>query len=110
MPVEEFSIKLPPREVRSSFLARATMVNVLLLLAMIVPFTVLAFRPPAAEEEAQRERLQELESRRDRFVIERTRLRQKCELVAKDPEYLELMARDRLQMQKDGEYIFRFED
>jgi cell division protein FtsB len=110
MTVEEFSVKLPPREARSSFLARATMVNVLLLLAMIVPFSVLAFRPPAAEEEAQRVRLRELEDRRDRLVAEKARLRQKSDLIAKDPEYLELMARDRLQMQKDGEFVFRFED
>ena len=110
MPVKEFSVKLPPREGRSSFLARATMVNFLLLVAMIVPFCVLAFRPPAAEEEAQRGRLRELEGRRDELVTEKARLRQKCDLVVNDPEYLELMARDRLQMQKDGKFIFRFED
>src|SRR3954468_464780 len=110
MPVEEYAVKLPPREGRSSFLARATTINVLLLLAMVVPFAVLAFRPPAEEEEAQRHHLRELETRRDLLVLEKARLRQKSELIQKDPEYLELMARDRLQMQKDGEFIFRFED
>ncbi len=110
MSLEEFSIDTPPRLGRSSFLARATMVNVLLLLAMIVPFCLLAFRPPAAEEAAQRARLQELESRRDQLMVEKARLRQKSDLVANDPEYLELMARDRLMMQKDGEFIFRFEN
>lgn len=110
MSAEEFSVKLPPREGRSSFMARATMVNFLLLLAMIVPFCVLAFRPPAAEEEAQRGHLRELEGRRDALVIEKARLRQKSDLIASDPEYLEIMARDRLLMQKDGEFIFRFED
>ena len=64
MSAEEFSIPLPPREARPGFFARATMFNVLLLLVMIVPFSVLAFRPPAAEEEAQRERLRDLEGRR----------------------------------------------
>jgi cell division protein FtsB len=110
MPVEEYAVKLPPREGRSSFLARATTVNILLLLAMVVPFTVLAFRPPAAEEEAQHQRLRDLEQHRDLLVREKARLRQKSELILKDPEYLELMARDRLQMQKDGELVFRFED
>ncbi|MCE9519002.1 MAG: septum formation initiator family protein [Verrucomicrobia bacterium] len=110
MPIEEFSMKAPHSQGRSSFLARATMFNVLLLLAMIVPFCVLAFRPPAAEEAAQRARLHELESRRDGLMSDKARLRQKSDLVANDPEYLELMARDRLMMQKDGEYIFRFED
>ncbi len=110
MSVEKFTSKLTPSEGRSSFLARATMVNILLLLAMIVPFTVLAFRPPAAEEAAQRTRLQDLESQRAGLVLEKARLRQKSDLVANDPEYLELMARDRLMMQKDGEFIFRFED
>lgn len=110
MSIEEFSVKPPHREGRSSFLARATALNILLLVAMIVPFSVLAFRPPAAEEEAQRARLRGLEKRRDGLVQEKARLRQKCDLVVTDPEYLELMARDRLQMQKDGEFIFRFED
>ena len=110
MPADEFAVKLPPREGRSSLLARATAVNVLLLVAMVVPFTVLAFRPPAAEEEAQRRLLRELEGRRDQLVREKARLRRKSELIQQDPGYLELMARDRLQMQKDGEVIFRFED
>lgn len=110
MPVKDFSINPAHGEGRSSFFARATTFNIMLLLAMIVPFTVLAFRPPAAEEADQREKLRELENRRDGLITEKARLRQKSDLIAGDPEYLELMARDRLMMQKDGEYIFRFED
>jgi len=50
-----------------------------------------------------------LEEERGALRTERAQLRQKMDLIQKDPDYLEVMARDRLQMQKDGEIILRFE-
>jgi len=45
-----------------------------------------------------------------RIVVEHvTRLRQEHRLLKTDREYLENVARDRLNMQREGEYIIRIE-
>ena len=47
---------------------------------------------------------------RDAKQAERDRLQLKYDLIRKDKDYLEIMARDRLEMQKDGEVILRFSE
>ena len=51
-----------------------------------------------------------MELLRDAKKEELSRKEQKSDLIKNDPEYLEVMARDRLQLQKDGEKVFRFEE
>jgi cell division protein FtsB len=93
-----------------SFLMKWTKVNLCLLLTLVIPFCVFAFRPPVRQEIAEREKLAKIEERRDELLAEKSRLRRKIDLISRDPDYLEVIARDKLQMQKDGELVFRFED
>ena len=97
-------------EERPGFFIKLTKLNLCLLLSLVVPFCILSFRPPVAEEKAELESLAKAEARRDVLLADKTRLRRKLDLIRKDPEYLEVMARDKLKMQKDGELIFSFAD
>jgi cell division protein FtsB len=109
MPQEEFGYDGPETD-RPNFLARLVRLNRYLLALLIIPAAVLYFRPPLKEQEAARTRLVELTARRDGLKADAERLQRKLELIKTDPDYLESMARDRLNLQKDGEIILRFED
>ena len=109
MKSEEFAYDIPAHEHGGRWLARVTVFNFCLLTALIVPLLFLYYKSPAHQEDAERAKLFQLEANRDALRGERVQLRQKLDLVQKDPDYLEVMARDRLQMQKDGEIILRFE-
>mgnify|MGYP001804321838 CR=1 FL=1 len=60
------------------------------------------------QEELQSEinRLSQIETAKEEQVV---RLRQEHRLLKTDKEYLESVARDRLELQRPGEYIFRIE-
>lgn len=99
-----------PETDRPNFLARLVRLNRYLLALLVIPAAVLYFRPPLKEQEAARAKLAEVTTRRDELKADAERLQRKLELIKTDPEYLESMARDRLNLQKDGEIILRFED
>lgn len=109
MKSEEFAYDMPAHANGGGWLARATVFNLCLLVALIIPLLFLYYKSPAHQEEAERNKLAQMEENRDALRSERSQLRQKLDLIQKDREYLEVMARDRLQMQKDGEIILRFE-
>lgn len=109
MKSEEFDYDMPSHARRGGWLARATVFNLCVLVALIVPLLFLYYKSPARQESAERAKLALLETNREELRGERAQLRQKLDLIQKDPDYLEVMARDRLQMQKDGEIILRFE-
>jgi len=58
------------------------------------------------ELQAEIDRLAIIQSEKESQV---TRLRQEHRLLKTDKEYLETVARDRLNMQKEGEYIIKIE-
>lgn len=109
MKSEEFAYDMPSHESGGGWFARATVFNLCLLSALIIPLLLHYYKSPAHQEEVERSKLAQLEVSRDALRGERSQLRQKLDLIQKDPDYLEVMARDRLQMQKDGEIILRFE-
>lgn len=109
MPTEEFGFEGPEQD-RPNFLGRLVRLNRYLLALLVIPVALLYFRPPVKEQEEARQRLADLASHRDQLKAEAERLQRKLELIKSDPEYLESMARDRLNLQKDGEIILRFED
>ena len=109
MKSEEFAADLPSHKKGGGWLFRATVFNLCLFTALIVPMLFLYYKSPASQEETERAKLAQLEEERGALRTERAQLRQKMDLIQKDPDYLEVMARDRLQMQKDGEIILRFE-
>lgn len=58
------------------------------------------------ELKAEKNRLTQIRDDRDTRVVA---LRQEHRLLKTDKEYLETVARDRLNMQRDGEYVIRIE-
>jgi cell division protein FtsB len=102
----------PPssQEEGTGWLMWGTWLNLAVLLTLIIPVLFLKFRPPVQQEQTTQAAMQKQVDRRDARLAERDRLQLKLDLIRKDKEYLEVMARDRLQMQKDGELILRFEN
>ena len=80
-----------------------------LLLCLIVPAILLCFRNPLHEQTAMREHLTTLKEQRDALQAERDKLLRRKTWIEQDDAYLELMARDRLNRQKEGEYVLRFD-
>ncbi len=99
-----------PEEEKPGWLMWGTWLNLALLLVLIVPFLFLKFRPPLAAERAEQQKVDEKVAERDAKQAERDHLQLKYDLIRKDKDYLEIMARDRLEMQKDGEVILKFSE
>src|SRR5436190_4576801 len=93
---EEIGYAIPAAE-RPGILARLVRMNRYLLLLLFPVAGVIFFRPPYAELEHAQQRLREKEVVRDTLKERAARQEQKLELIKNDPEYLEDMARDRLQ-------------
>jgi hypothetical protein len=94
---------------RSKLLSGLVKVNRYLLALLIVPAGLIYFWPPFEDRQAALDRLDALTVQRDALKQRATLMEQKLELIQKDEDYLEAMARDRLHLQKDGEVIVRFE-
>ena len=109
MPPEEIGYAIPAAE-RRGLLSGLVRMNRYLLLLLIIPAGIIGFWPDYKELEQAQHRLGVLELQRDTAKGKSARLEKKLELIKTDPEYLEAMARDRLQLQKDGEKVFRFEE
>jgi cell division protein FtsB len=109
MPHEEYGYDLPSSE-RPGIFTRLVKLNRTLLFLLIIPAGIIYFWPPLKEQEAARQQLDTLVMQRDGLKADAALLQQKLDLIKNDPEYLEVMARDRLHLQKDGEIILRFED
>ena len=108
MPPEEIGYAIPAAE-RRGLLSGLVRLNRYLLLLLLIPAGIIGFWPDYKRLEQERHRLSVLELQRDTAREKAARLEKKLELIKTDPEYLEAMARDRLQLQKDGEKVFRFE-
>lgn len=109
MPPEEIGYAIPAAE-RPGVLTRLVRFNRYLLLLLIIPAAVIGFWPPYKDLEHARQRLAELELVRDTHKDKAARLEKQLDLIKNDKDYLEVIARDRLHMQKDGEKVLRFED
>ncbi len=75
----------------------------------IVTLIVCAFLPELKLQRDQNARVEQLRAdlaHEKQIVDERTRV---VELLKNDPAYVETIARDRLDLMKDGETIFRFD-
>ena len=80
---------------------------VLFLLVMAVILTL--FLPEMDKQRELEAELAELEGVRDAMLYRRQKLAARLEWMKTEPEYLETIARDRLDMHKDGELILRIE-
>ena len=105
------------RELRASdplprweFWMRAVLkVGRFVLLLLIVPVIYVLCDNPMDTQLAMRAKLEQLKTSRDSLKGERDRLKRRADWLKSDNAYLETAARDRLHLQKEGEYVFRFE-
>ncbi len=79
------------------------------LLLLVVPVIYVLCDNPMDEQLAMRTKLDQLKQQRDVLKDDRDKLLRRMEWLKNDDAYLEMAARDRLQMQKEGEYVLRFE-
>ena len=78
------------------------------LLLLIVPVAYVLCENPLDTQNAMRTKLEELKGQRKELQADRDKLLRRMEWIKSDNAYLEMAARDRLQMQKEGEYVLRF--
>jgi cell division protein FtsB len=88
-----------------------TLNRLIVFLIFITVGTVLFFffQPELSKLADMQRRLTELETTKERITVEQLRLEREKELLSKDPEYLENIARDKLDLMKPGETIFRLD-
>jgi len=67
------------------------------------------FQPELAKLQEMQRRYGELETNRNLATVEQLRLSREKELLKTDPEFLENVARDKLDLMKPGETIFRLD-
>jgi hypothetical protein len=109
MPYQDDDVEALSDERPSLFAFGGRMMRYLAAL-MLLPISLFTFWPPLNDEKMGREIVQHLKVRRDTLRAQAGANRQKLELLRTDPEYLEIMARDRLQLHKEGETIVRFDN
>jgi cell division protein FtsB len=79
------------------------------LLLLIIPVVYVLCDNPMDEQAAMRNKLDQLKVQRDTLKTDRDKLLRRMEWIKNDNAYLEMAARDRLHLQKEGEYVLRFE-
>ena len=85
-----------------------SILRVLLLLAVVLVIVSL-FLPPYKKLTQSRTEIENLQSQVNDQKILLARQTREVSLLKTDPTYLETMARDRLDLMKEGETIFRLE-
>ncbi len=68
------------------------------------------FKEPLAEQNAMRAKLSALRAESEGLRLERDKMLRRLSWIQTDDNYLEMEVRDRLNLQKGGEYVLRFED
>ncbi len=81
-----------------------------LLLALGVAGGVFYYRQPIAEPKDLQASIKRLTAEKTALETERDRLVNRVEWAKNDDSYLEILARDRLNKQKDGEVILRLKE
>lgn len=80
------------------------------LVLLVVPVVYVLCDNPIDEQLVMRTRLDQLKVERETLKGERDKLLRRMEWIKSDNAYLETAARDRLNLQKQGEYVLRFEE
>jgi cell division protein FtsB len=79
------------------------------LMLLVAPVIYVLTYHPMDTQLAMRVKLDELSGQRAQLRDERDKLLRRMEWIKDDDAYLETAARDRLHLQKEGEYVIRFE-
>ena len=99
-----------PTAVTDRWLARLNALAKMVLVALIFFGIFLFFKQPLAEQNAMRDKLEDLQAQSDELREKRDALLRQLSWIESDVGYLEIMARDRFNMHKSGEYVIRFRD
>ncbi|WP_395746986.1 septum formation initiator family protein [Prosthecobacter sp.] len=78
------------------------------LLLLVVPVVYVLCDNPIDTQHAMRTKLDQLKEQRDKLQSDRDKLLRRMEWIKNDNAYLEMAARDRLHLQKEGEFVLRF--
>ncbi|WP_395736822.1 septum formation initiator family protein [Prosthecobacter sp.] len=78
------------------------------LLLLVVPVVYVLCDNPMDTQNAMRSKLEQLKDQRDALQADRDKLLRRMEWIKSDNAYLEMAARDRLHLQKEGEFVLRF--
>ena len=70
---------------------------------------ICAFIPELKKQHEQSDRVEQLKGEIEKEKLILTQRTREADLLQNDPSYVELLARDRLDMMKSGETIFRLE-
>lgn len=76
---------------------------------MLAAGLVFSFYPSDAAQVALRGKIDVLRAERDALKNDRDAQVRKLDWIRSDVQYLEIAARDRLGLQKDGEFVIRFQ-
>ena len=79
-----------------------------ILLLLIVPVVYVWCDNPIDTQNAMRTKLDQLKEQRNVLQSDRDKLLRRMEWIKNDNAYLEMAARDRLHLQKEGEFVLRF--
>ena len=78
------------------------------LLLLTIPVVYVLCDNPLDKQAAMRGKLEQLQAERDVLKTDRDKLLRRMEWIKNDNAYLEMAARDRLHLQKEGEFVLRF--
>ena len=78
------------------------------LLLLTIPVVYVLCDNPMDKQAAMRGKLEQLQGERDVLKSDRDKLLRRMEWIKNDNDYLEMAARDRLHLQKEGEFVLRF--
>jgi cell division protein DivIC len=87
-------------------LSRIVMVLIALAGGVLLFF---AFSPEWAKMESMKRQKEELLREKHRLELEQKLLQREVDLLQNDPEYVEMIARDKLDLMSEGETVFRLE-
>lgn len=93
----------------SNIWKRLSRVMEVVIYALLVLAVIKLFGPEMDRQEELKVEKQRISNIRDERVQKVVRLRQEHRLLKTDKSYLETVARDRLNLQRDGEFIIRID-
>lgn len=80
------------------------------LVLMVFGAVMTCFKEPLAEQNAMRAKLAALNTEKEQLRGQRDKMLRRLNWIQTDDNYLEMEVRDRLNLQKNGEYVLRFEE
>jgi|JI10StandDraft_1071094.scaffolds.fasta_scaffold876714_2 cell division protein FtsB len=99
-----------PEERSNRWLTMILRAGQFVLLLLVVPLVLVIFRNPLDEQTAMRNKLEQLQQQEKELTLKRDLLVSRMEWIRTSTDYLEVEARDRLNMHQAGEYVLRFQD